>query len=125
MVSRADYPEEMVKAALSVLVEVFALLGEYRGYIVLVGGWVPYLLFGGAKSGHIGSTDVDLALDMRGLWEEGYKTVLDLLKGHGYEQSKKQPFIFLRTFRDEASREHTVQVDLLAGEYGGTGPRHR
>jgi len=71
MVSRRDYNAEMVAAARSVLIEVSNLLGAFRDQIVVVGGWVPELLLPG---GHVGSTDVDLALDHRHLDEGSYRT---------------------------------------------------
>ncbi len=44
MVTRRDYTAEGVEAARSVLVELVHLLGEYKGDIVLIGGWVPEVL---------------------------------------------------------------------------------
>lgn len=120
MVSRRDYNAEMVAAARSVLIEVSNLLGAYRDQLVVVGGWVPELLLPG---GHIGSTDVDLALDHRHLDEGSYRTIRELLLGRGYRQGK-QPFIYLRPMRIGGREDH-VQVDLLAGEYEGTGRSHR
>jgi tRNA nucleotidyltransferase/poly(A) polymerase len=81
MVSKKDYSAEAVRAAHSVLIELIRLLGEYRDHIVLVGGWVPDLLFGNPNSPHIGSIDVDLALDHRNLKDEGYRTIRRLLLG--------------------------------------------
>ena len=123
MVSRRDYPQEMVEAARSVLLEVIRLLGEYQDDIVVIGGWVPELLLTNAEEKHVGSIDVDLALNHRSISEAGYKTIMQHLLSHGYFQ-EKQPFIFLRTvvLRDE---EITVEVDFLAGEYAGTGKKHR
>ncbi|MCK4728082.1 MAG: hypothetical protein KAT27_04090, partial [Desulfobacterales bacterium] len=63
MVTQRDYTEELVRAARSVLVELVHLLGEYWKNIVLVGGWVPDLLLTRKESPHIGSIDVDLALN--------------------------------------------------------------
>jgi hypothetical protein len=60
---RIDYPPDAVAAAYSVLLELTRLLGEYRDGIVIIGGWVPALLLSGSAEPHIGSTDVDLALD--------------------------------------------------------------
>ena len=82
MVSRRDYPEEIVKAARSVLLEVIRILGEYEDDIVVVGGWVPELLFTEALVKHVGSIDVDLALNHREINEAGYKTILQLLLSH-------------------------------------------
>jgi len=120
MVTRRDYAAEGAEAARSVMIELAHLLGEYRKYLVIIGGWVPELLFPGY---HVGSMDVDLAIDHRRLPEEGYKTVQELLRSRGYRQGK-QSFSFLRDV-PMGERMITVQVDLLAGEYAGTGRSHR
>ena len=119
MVSRKDYDAEAVAAAQSVLVEISHLLGEYRENIVLVGGWVPKFSWENPDSPHVGSTDIDLALDHRRFKDEGYRTVKQLLREKGYTEGK-QPFIFFRQVGDLR-----VEVDLLAGEYEGTGRGHR
>jgi hypothetical protein len=120
MVSKRDYNAEMVTAARSVLLELTHLLGAYREQIVLVGGWVPEMLLPGA---HVGSLDVDLALDHRRLDEAGYKTIKELLLSRGYEEGK-QPFIYHRKMK-LGDQEVSVQVDLLAGEYEGSAAKHR
>jgi hypothetical protein len=123
MVTRRDYTADAVAAARSVLVELVHLLGEYREHMVLIGGWTPTMLFSGSTSPHVGSMDIDLALDHRRIKEAGYKMIRDLLLGRGYVQGK-QPFIF---YRDVESGNNTirVQVDFLSGEYAGTGKGHR
>lgn len=93
MVTQKNYPEALVRAARSVLVELVHLLGEYWENIVLVGGWVPELLLSTNKSPHIGSIDVDLALNHLKLQDEGYKSIQSLLIEKGYVQDK-QSFIY-------------------------------
>ncbi|MGH9391704.1 MAG: hypothetical protein ACRD1Z_19055 [Vicinamibacteria bacterium] len=115
MVGRRDYRGEAVAAARSVLVELTHLLGEYRNQIVLVGGWVPELLLEAAKEKHVGSLDVDLAIDHRNLPQEVYKTIEDILLTRGYTRGR-EPFMFHRRVGGIL-----VQVDFLSGEYGGTG----
>ena len=123
MVTRTDYNQIAVNAAYSVLIEIARVLGEYRDSIVLIGGWVPQILFQNEGEPHTGSIDIDLALDHRQITGEGYKGIQDLLLGRGYRQGK-QPFIFHRTVKIEGT-EVSVQVDLLSGEYQGTGKSHR
>lgn len=123
MVSRKDYTAQAVEAARSVLVELVHLLGEYRDDIVLIGGWIPEILLSREDRPHVGSMDVDLALNHRNLEEEGYRNIRDLLLKRGYQQGK-QPFIFYRDV-DVKNKKITVQIDLLAGEYEGTGKSHR
>lgn len=120
MVTRRDYTAEKVEAARSVLIELVHLLGEYREDMVLIGGWVPPLLLANADVFHTGSMDVDVALNHLRLKDEGYRTIRRLLLEKGYRQGE-QPFIFYRQF----SADLTVQVDLLAGEYEGTGRNRR
>ena len=123
-VTRVDYSEQAVAAAHSVLLELVHLLGEYRDSIVLIGGMLPRLLIPQAEESHIGTVDVDLALDHRRFEEAGYRTVHELLTSRGYERDDHQPFIYRRRFNLEG-RPVTVQVDLLSGEYGGTGRSRR
>ena len=123
MVTRTDYNQIAVNAAYSVLIEIVRVLGEYRDNIVLIGGWVPQFLFQNKDELHTGSIDIDLALDHRQITDEGYKSIHDLLMNRGYSQGK-QPFIFHRTIKIEGV-EVSVQVDLLSGEYEGTGKSHR
>jgi hypothetical protein len=120
---RTDYTADAVAAARSVLLELTHLLGEYCDDIVLVGGWVPELLFPKSQERHVGSTDVDLALNHRTLSDPGYRTIQQLLQDRGYRQGA-QPFNFYRTVT-VSGREIVVQVDFLAGEYGGAGRSHR
>jgi len=125
MVTRRDYTAEAVEAAKSVLIELTHLLGEYRDSIVLIGGWVPELLIPQEPRPHVGSIDIDLALNHVKIPEEGYRLIEELLTSRGYYQEPdKQPFIF---FRDVPLGDSVikVQVDLLSGEYEGTGKAHR
>jgi hypothetical protein len=63
MVTRTDYHQIAVNAAYSVLIEIVRVLGEYRDNLVLIGGWVPQILFQNKSELHIGSIDIDLALN--------------------------------------------------------------
>ena|SRR6266568_3602074 len=125
MVSRRDYTAEAVAACKSVLVELVHMLGEFKDQVVVVGGWVPVLLIPEAAEPHPGTLDIDLALDFTNIKEETYQTFLKTLTARGYRPAKGQPFIFSRTVNLTGATSVEVQVDLLAGEYGGTGPKHR
>jgi len=119
-ITQADYSGKQIEAARSVMLELTRLLGEYRDDIVVIGGWVPELLL----SGHVGSIDVDLALNHLKLQEAGYATIERLLISNGYRKSSMQPYMFYRTVA-VGGDEIDVEVDLLAGEYEGTGKSHR
>lgn len=125
MVRQSDYDWPAVQACMSVLVEVMTVLGEFRENIVIVGGSVPPLLVPSAKEKHPGTLDIDLAIDDKSVSDDSYRTIAETLKASGYYQKAgEQPAAFYRDVDDEEGRKTTVQVDLLASEYGGTG-RHR
>ncbi|MFH1355698.1 MAG: hypothetical protein ABII18_01070 [bacterium] len=123
MVTKDDYREGAVQAAHAVLLELVHLLGAFRNDIVLIGGWVPGLLFPDSEPKHIGSTDVDLAFNHKTITNETYETICNLLIKGGYKEGK-QPFIFFRNI-ELYGKNYEVQVDLLAGEYEGTGKSRR
>ncbi len=121
MVSKSEYGTREVEAAKNVLVELMQILGEYREQMVLIGGWVPFFLFG---SGHVGSTDIDLALDKDEIAADVYHTIRENLEKHGYQEGT-QKFQFIKSVTIDSGDPIDVQVDFLAGEYGGTGKGHR
>jgi len=125
MVSRKDYTAEAVAACKSVLVELVHILGEIRDHLVVVGGWVPVFLVKGAPEPYPGTLDIDVALYFRNIPEATYQTILNAFTSRGYRRISDQPFRFIRTVDLADGRRVDVGVDLLAGEYGGTGPGHR
>ncbi len=66
-----------VTACRSVLIEVLTILGKDLDNVAVIGGWVPELAF--PNQGHIGSLDVDLALDARKLEPKAYSPSLPTL----------------------------------------------
>ncbi len=122
MVTRSSYPQSEVEACHSVLLEIMTILGEFRENIVIVGGNVPPLLVPSAKEKHPGTLDIDFALDFQHIRDDTYKTIVRALMDKGYYQKKgDQPFRFYRDIEDASGQGITVEVNLLAGEYGGTG----
>lgn len=124
MKTKSNYGRTEVEACLSVLVELMTVLGAFREHVVLVGGWIPYFLLENGDKEHVGSLDIDVAVDFQNISEATYQTFLEALRQRGYVPGP-QPFIFYRKIMAENGREITVEVDFLAGEYGGTGARHR
>ena len=124
MVNREDYNERLVSAARSVMIELVHMLGEYKDDMVIVGGWVPALLLPLGSVGHVGSIDIDIAIDHRMIKEDAYKTIKALLEDRGYIEDKRQPFIFHREVTVEG-QSIDVEIDFLSGEYAGTGKSHR
>lgn len=124
MVTKSNYSKKEVDTCLSVIVEVMTILGSYRDKIVLIGGWVPYFILDKQGKDHIGSIDIDLALDFQKISDESYRSILQLLKKRGYMQGN-QPFIFNRNIKTENGTSYSIEIDLLSGEYGGTDKSHR
>jgi len=82
----ADYQERDVGAAESVLIELGQVLGAYREGFVVIGGAVPWLLLKGAIPPHVGTLDIDLALDPEILEGNGYATLIETLERADYER---------------------------------------
>ena len=74
-----DYSERQVKAARRVLIDVGQVLADFRDAFVVIGGWVPDLLLPEAEEPHVGSIDVDLALNAEKLSDGRYAELLTLL----------------------------------------------
>lgn len=120
--SSLDYSEGQKKAAHRVLVELVNIFKEYEDEIRIVGGWVPDLMFPG--EGHIGSVDVDVLINHLTLEDEGYQNMSRILKKNGYVDHPDKYFSFIRTVEVEGI-SYDVDVDILAGMYGGTQPKRR
>lgn len=107
----------------AVLIEVLTILGKYRDGMVLIGGWVPDVLF--PNSGHIGSFDVDLALDARKIRPDAYESIRKRLIAEGYVQEDLHSGIFRKNL-GEGAGAITVKLDLVTGdESDGTGTEAR
>jgi hypothetical protein len=125
MVSKSQYDEVAVKACESVLLELVHLLGEFKDEMVIIGGWVPKFLIDQTGEPHIGSLDIDIALDFSKIPDTAYQTILKVFLKHGYSQDSEQPFRLYRNVGDNKTRPIRVEINLMAGEYGGTGKGHR
>jgi len=124
---KSQYSSAKTNACFSIIVELMTYLKKYSHNIVLVGGWVPYFLYGEIKAEeeeHVGSLDVDLALNFLLIPEQDYQTITDILEERGYKNRKDRRGNIIhasyeRTFIDRNNNEHTIQVDFLASENGG------
>ena len=75
VIRRSDYNQIQVEAAHTVLLELIRVLGAYKKHLVIIGGWVPALLLKESKEQHIGSLDIDIALDHRAIADEHYRNI--------------------------------------------------
>ncbi len=106
-----DYEPRQVAAAKRVIVDVMQVLASYEDCLVLVGGWVPDLVIGETDEAHVGSIDVDLALDATKLNQGRYAEMLKLLLGTGRYRQGELDFQFI-TQVDLGDGEPAVQVEL-------------
>ena len=120
--SSLDYSEGQKAAAHRVLVELVNLFYEYRDDIRIDGGWVPDLMFPG--EGHVGSVDVDLLINHIKLKDSGYLTMAKILLQNGYKEHPEKYFSFVKQVRIDGIT-YDVDVDILAGMYGGTQKKKR
>ena len=110
-----DYTDRQVEAARRVLVDVGQVLASFRDAIVVVGGWVPDLLLSEAHAVHIGSIDVDLALDAVKLEDGRYAELLKLLLDTGrYERGDKDFQLVTSVNLGDGEASVKVEVEFLA-----------
>lgn len=112
-----DYSSDQKEAAYRVLMELVNLFECYKDDIRLVGGWVPSLMY--PDKGHIGSIDVDLLINHLALHDEGYQNMSKILLRNGYREHPSKYFSFIKTININGIN-YDVDVDILAGMYGGT-----
>lgn len=103
---------DQVNGARVLLREVCELLAEHRDDAVLVGGWVPDVLFPEARPPHVGSIDVDLAMRLN---RPGYERLVVILKERGFHQGENG-YQFFRQLVGPEGRTVTVRLDLLTSE---------
>ncbi len=126
----ADFNSQLTQASRSALLELARALKPYSGALVLVGGWVPYLLIENHLRPknpftHVGSIDIDLVVDPDRIGEDEYRTIVETIADIGWKVIEGKRFSFLRTVpcADGASRD--IQVDFLSPEMEGPGKKHR
>jgi hypothetical protein len=113
-----------VRAARSVQLELWTILGEFRDAMTLVGGSAPpHIVDESPGDPYVGTLDVDVVIDPFEVPEETYRTIADLLRERGYEQTG-QPFQWVREVQVDG-RSVAVRVDLLAPVTDRRGQSHR
>lgn len=74
--------------------------------------------------GHVGSVDVDLLINHIKLKDSGYLTMAKILLQNGYKEHPEKYFSFVKQVRIDGIT-YDVDVDILAGMYGGTQKKKR
>lgn len=118
------YGPGVTAASKAVLLELAAALRAYEDALVLVGGWVPYFLLeahrpSGDPFVHVGSIDIDIAVDPERVNDPAYATIVELLRARGYRPAAGQrggpPASLERTVPSPVTHKpYTIRVDFLA-----------
>ncbi len=112
---REDYSDRQVEAARRVLIDLGQVLASFSDCMVVVGGWTPDLLMPEAEEPHVGSIDVDLALDATKLSEGRYAELLKLLLDtRRYRQGEKDFQLIVDVNLQDGEKPVQVEVDFLA-----------
>ena len=112
---KEDYTERQTEAAHRVLIDVGQVLASFMDCLVVVGGWVPDLLIPEAEESHVGSIDVDLALDAAKLNEGRYAEMLKLLiDSKRYRQGDKEFQLITEVNLKDGDKPVQVEVEFLA-----------
>ena len=99
------------EAARAVLLEVLNALGGMRDDLVIVGGWVPDLLY--PSSNHMGSLDVDLAVSPKAIGGNAYSSIRECLSQLGYTMQESPT----RFFKQLPGLANPIKIDLITGLY--------
>ncbi len=111
---RDDYSTRQIETAFRVLVDLGQVLSPFKDCLVVVGGWIPDLLIPQPEEPHIGSIDVDLALDAGKLEEGGYAKLLEtLLNTRRYRQADEPFRLFAEVDLEDGGAPVRVDVDFL------------
>ena len=112
---REDYSPRQIEAAHRVLVDIGQVLASFADCVVVVGGWVPDLLLPDAGEPHIGSIDVDLALDAAKLNAGRYAELLKLLLNtKRYRKGAKDFQLVVTVDLKDGEKPVEVEVEFLA-----------
>ena len=100
-----------IEAARAVLIEVLNALGAMRDEFVIVGGWVPDLLY--PARNHMGSLDVDLAVSPKAIGGNAYSSIRERLTQIGCTMQESPT----RFFKHLPGLTNPVKIDLITGLY--------
>jgi hypothetical protein len=116
------YSKSVTESSKSVLVEILRVLGSYRDYLVLTGGWAPYFVLEkfGEGGRHCGSVDIDFVLNPSLVDLRVYETIMSLIEKRGYTpyvaaDGEVLPYRFYRSVRSPLDGvEYRIEVDFIS-----------
>lgn len=116
------YSKSVTESSKSVLVEVLRILGSYRDYLVLTGGWAPYFILEkfGQGGRHRGSVDIDFVLNPDLIDLKVYETIVSSIEKRGYRpyvtgDGEVLPYRFYRSVKSPVDgNEYRIEVDFMS-----------
>ena len=114
-----DYAPETYERVQQALLHVSTVLSDWMEQITLIGGIVPSLLVPPSQlpvdaEAHPGTSDLDLALQLKVLTAEGYASISELLRYAGYRPvEKEEDKIRRQTWRTDPKLGPIVTIDFL------------
>ncbi|MGD8373806.1 MAG: hypothetical protein PVI21_03025 [Candidatus Woesebacteria bacterium] len=128
--TQVSFSDDIAQISLSHVLEIMKALQSYKEGLSIVGGWAPYFLLRQYQHDdndfeHVGSIDIDIAVNPEVINETQYAQLEELLRGRGYEPHPKIEYSYYKNVKTSDGREVEIRIDFLAPEYGGTGRAHR
>jgi len=116
------YSKSITESSKSVLIEALRILGSYKDYLVLTGGWAPYFILEkfGEGSQHCGSIDIDFVLNPCLIDLKVYETIVSSIEKRGYkpyitDDGEVLPYRFYRSVKSPVdSAEYKIEVDFIS-----------
>ncbi len=116
------YSKNITESSKSVLIEILRILGSYKDYLVLTGGWAPYFILEkfGEGNRHCGSIDIDFVLNPRLIDLKVYETIVASIEKRGYkpyvtDDGEVLPYRFYRSVKSPVdSAEYKIEVDFIS-----------
>ncbi len=129
-----DYKDVTVEISKSAMLELWRGLHRYNNAMILIGGWAPYFILerSGGKSyehDHIGSIDIDIALNSQFVSENEYANIEQLVEHLGYVHKvdkNKEPikYVFIKNITNNGTNI-PIEVDFVGSYYGNQSHRHQ
>lgn len=116
------YSKNITESSKSVLIEILRILGSYRHYLVLTGGWAPYFILEkfGEGGQHCGSIDIDFVLNPCLIDLKVYETIVSSIEKRGYkpfitDDGEVLPYRFYRSVKSSMDgAEYKIEVDFIS-----------
>ena len=120
-----DYNNSFTQKVENALLDVWALLGEYRDDLILVGGLAPRYITAPQNTRdysltrHCGTMDIDLGVSIAVSNQPRYKEIIDILKQAGFKNAvNDKGNLKKHSFVKEENGENIV-IDFLTTKYDG------